>query len=142
MMYVALTGVFPFADGSNDMLDILAAIKKDEPVDPRDITDLGAIDDEVAELVMHGLQKDPANRFGGGPECALRMAEALELALTNTSDAGFDFFINCKRPPFHLLLRHPRRAFYWARLTRIARVQTGSGVTRSRPTPSSRSPPP
>ena len=57
------------------------------------------------ELVLQRVQRevrigvvDPTERFGGGPDCALRMAEALEQALTTTSDEGFDFFINCESP--------------------------------------------
>ena len=98
MMYLGLTGVLPFAGGSVVVMQIVTAILRDEPIHPQDIADLGAIDDGVADLVMQGLRKDPAERFGGGPDCALRMAEALEQALTTTSDEGFDFFINCESP--------------------------------------------
>ena len=54
VLHESLSGVKPFAAGSVDIIDILSAIKKDEPADLRDITDLGAVDDAVAELILRG----------------------------------------------------------------------------------------
>ena len=58
MLHESLSGVKPFAAGSVDIIDILSAIKKDEPADLRDITDLGAVDDGVAELILRGCCLD------------------------------------------------------------------------------------
>jgi serine/threonine protein kinase len=94
VMYQALTGRLPFGhEEAHDEMAVVAAIMRDAPTDPRDltVTKPGDVDDAVAELVLRALCKSPADRFAS----ASAMAGALEAALSSTgSEHGFDIFIN------------------------------------------------
>ena len=90
VLFECLAGSLPFGSGRSNQADLIAAILRDAPVDPRNVTDPGAVSDELAEVLLRAVAKDRGARFGS----AMAMAHAIEAAQREGSDEAFDCFIN------------------------------------------------
>ena len=86
MLFECLAGSLPFGSGRSNQADLIAAILRDAPVDPRNVTDPGAVSDELAEVLLRAVAKDRGARFGS----AMAMAHAIEAAQREGSDEAFD----------------------------------------------------
>ena len=65
MLYEALTGRRPFAhDEADDFVAVSSAITRDNPTDPRELTEPGVIDDGVAEVRVSSLCVGMSTRRG------------------------------------------------------------------------------
>ena len=84
-LFVALSGVLPFAPLETDRFKIARAIESDESA-----PDLAAVSDAVVALTMRALQKDPALRFS----TAMEMAAELERMISMSGDEEYGLFIS------------------------------------------------
>lgn len=84
VLYEAASGVRAFP--GDDAVAVAHKVIHDEPAPPREVARGEAIPRSVDALLMRGLSKDPARRFGSATELALALREAYDAEGMLTED--------------------------------------------------------